>query len=285
MATLQTFQDLRLRLMAIAYRMLGSFAEAEDALQDAWLRWQEADDAGIRDPAAWLATTVSRLCIDRLTSARARHESYPGEWLPEPVITSEAIDAESISLGFLVVLERLNPTERAAFVLHKVFDYSHREVGEILGMTEATVRQTFHRAQAHVAEHRPRFHASREQHERLLNAFASALSSGRVDDIERVLAADATLWTDGGGKVRGAAGRPVHGAVIIARSYHGLVTKNASIARDQTFEVREVNGWPALVGMNAGKVNAIITIETDGERITAIRSVVNPDKLALQALS
>src|ERR1044071_1884763 len=162
MATLQTFQDLRLRLMAIAYRMLGSFAEAEDALQDAWLRWQEADEAGIRDPAAWLVTTMSRLCIDRLPSARARRESYPGEWLPEPVITSEPIDAESISLGFLVVLERLNPTERAVFVLHKVFDYSHREVGEILGMTEATVRQTFHRAQAHVAEHRPRFHASRE---------------------------------------------------------------------------------------------------------------------------
>jgi RNA polymerase sigma-70 factor (ECF subfamily) len=284
MATLQTFQDLRPRLVAIAYRMLGSFAEAEDAVQDTWLRWQDINEAKIRDPPAWLTTTVSRICIDRLTSARARRESYPGEWLPEPVMTSETVDAESISLGFLVVLERLNPMERASFVLHRVFDYSHQEVGEILGIAEASARQTFHRAQAHVAEHRPRFQASREQHQRLLGAFASALASGRIEELERVLAVDATLWADGGGKVRGAAGRPIHGANTIARFFQGLVAKSL-VATDQTLELREVNGWPALVGLSCGQVNAVITIETDGEHITAIRNVVNPDKLALRPLS
>lgn len=284
MATVQTFQHMRPRLMAIAYRMLGSFTEAQDAVQDAWLRWQAIDEPDIRDPAAWLATAVSRICIDRLTSARARRESYPGEWLPEPVITSEPIDAESISLGLLVVLERLNPTERAAFVLHKVFDYSHREIGEILGMTEATTRQICYRAQLHVTEQRPRFQASREQHERLLGAFASALASGRIEDLERVLATDATLWADGGGKVRGAAGRAVHGAATIAKFFQGLVAK-AVVAPDQMLAVRVVNGWPALVGSSGGHVNAVITIETDGARITAIRNVVNPDKLALRSLS
>jgi RNA polymerase sigma-70 factor (ECF subfamily) len=174
------FERHRPLLMGIAYRMLGSSAEAEDAVQDAWLRLGSADPAAIVDARAWLSTTIMRICIDRLKSARARRETYPGTWLPEPVLTTTPLDFESIQLGFLVLLERLDPKERAVFLLHKVFDYTHAEIAETLDISEAASRQLLHRASEHVAANRPRFKASRETHQRLLSAFMAAASQGDV---------------------------------------------------------------------------------------------------------
>ena len=194
------FERHRPMLMGIAYRMLASSAEAEDAVQDAWLRWRSADPAAIVDARAWLSTTIVRICIDRLKSARARRETYPGVWLPEPVLTTTPLDVESIQLGFLVLLERLNPKERAVFLLHQVFDYSHAEIGKILDISEAASRQLLHRAEKHVAASKPRFKTSRETHQRLLSAFVAAVSRGDVDAISSVLAEDVVLYGDNAGK-------------------------------------------------------------------------------------
>lgn len=283
MTPVEQFQEHRRTLVAIAYRMLGSAAEAEDAVQDAWLRWQSADHAAIRSARAWLSKVVVRLCIDRLESARARRETYPGTWLPEPVATSAPVDLESISQGFLVLLERLSPVERAVFLLHQVFDYAHAEIAEMLGTTEAASRQSLRRARQHVAEGKARFESSRATHERLLRAFMGALAAGDVAALTSVLAEDAILYGDGGGKVRGAILRPVVGGERIARFFTGLLAKFPP-APDLAVEVRDVNGWPALVGRTGAGVSFVIGIETDGARITAIRNVVNPDKLALRPI-
>src|SRR5262249_12794275 len=157
--------------------------EAEDAVQDAWLRIGSADPSVIVDARAWLSTTIVRICIDRLKSARARRETYPGVWLPEPVLTTTPLDVESIELGFLVLLERLDPKERAVFLLHQVFDYSHAEISAILDMSEAACRQILHRARKHVAANKPRFETSRETHERLLSAFMAAVARGEIEAI------------------------------------------------------------------------------------------------------
>src|SRR5215510_12915926 len=174
------FEQHRRLLMGIAYRMLASSTEAEDAVQNAWLRWQSANPGAIVDARAWLSTTIVRICLDRLKSARARRETYPGTWLPEPVLTTTPFDVESIQLGFLVLLERLDPKERAVFLLHQVFDYSHAEIGEILEISEVDSRQVLHRAKKHVAADRPRFETSRDTHQRLLSAFVSAVARGDV---------------------------------------------------------------------------------------------------------
>jgi RNA polymerase sigma-70 factor (ECF subfamily) len=203
------FERHRPFLMGIAYRMLASSAEAEDAVQDAWLRLRSVDPAAIVDARAWLSTTTVRICIDRLKSARARRETYPGTWLPEPVLTTTPLDVESIQLGFLVLLERLNPKERAVFLMHQVFDYSHAEIGEMLDMSEAASRQIFHRAKKHVATNRPRFESSRQTHERLLFAFLSAVAQGDVDAISSVLAEDVVLYGDNAGRGRDATVSPM----------------------------------------------------------------------------
>src|SRR5688572_16065458 len=205
------FERHRPLLMGIAYRMLASSAEAEDAVQDAWLRRASVDPASIVDARAWLSTTVVRLCIDRLTSARARRETYPGVWLPEPVLTTTPLDLESIQLGFLVLLERLDPKERAVLLLHQVFDYSHAEIGEMLDISEAASRQTLHRAKEHVAQNRPRFAATRESHGRLLSAFLAAVSRGDLEAISRVVAEDVVLYGDHGTSGRGVILRPILG--------------------------------------------------------------------------
>ncbi|WP_146649334.1 RNA polymerase sigma-70 factor [Labilithrix luteola] len=273
-----SFQSYRPLLFAIGYRMLGSAAEAEDVLQDAWLRWEAADPAEIESEKAWLSTVVTRLCLDRLKSARMTREQYVGPWLPEPVKTEVRIDPDSISMAFLVLLERLTPVERAAFLLHEVFEYSHGEVAAMLGEQEATCRQFFHRAQARIREGRPRFSPSRADHERLLRTFAEALMKGDLDVLEKTLSEDATLWADSGGKVRAAARRPVHGAHAIALFFAGVVRKFPH-GPDQSFEILDVNGWPAVVGRSNGIANLVLSIETDGEKITAVRNVVNPEKL------
>ena len=279
MGTSATFEALRPHLMGVAYRMLGSAADAEDAVQDAWLRWSDVDETTIVTPKAWLSTALGRLCIDRLTSAYARRQTYVGPWLPEPVSTLEPRDAESISMGFLLLLERLTPLERVVFVLHHVFDHSHAEIGAAIGSTEAAVRKAFQRAKQHIASDRPRFAVNRDAHERLLRAFLSAVTSGDGATIESLLVEDALLAADSAGKVRGATRKPIRGSVSIARLFVGFRAKVPVL--QHRFEIRDVNAWPAIVGCTERGVELIITVETDGDRIYAIRNTIAPDKLRL----
>ncbi|WP_224245316.1 RNA polymerase sigma-70 factor [Hyalangium gracile] len=274
---LQSFEAHRPSMFAIAYRMLGSAAEAEDIVQEAWLRWQATDREGVRSEGAFLSTVVTRLCLDRLKSARATREEYVGPWLPEPVRTDTTVDPESISLAFLVLLESLSPVERAVYLLHEVFGYSHAEVAEMVGKEEAACRQSLHRAREHIRSRRPRFAPSKESHERLVTGFMSACLSGDLEGLKSLLAHDVTSWADGGGKVRGAASNAVRGADAVARLFLGVMKKAPA---GLVPELAEVNGWPALVIRLNGAVFDVISFETDGERIHAIRSVLNPDKLA-----
>jgi RNA polymerase sigma-70 factor, ECF subfamily len=277
------FERHRPLLMGIAYRMLGSSAEAEDAVQDAWLRSASAASGAIMDARAWLSTTIVRICIDRLKSARARRETYPGTWLPEPVLTTTPLDVESIQVGFLVLLERLDPRERAVFLLHQVFDYSHAEISKILDISEALSRQVLLRARRHVAANRPRFEANRETHERLLSAFIGAVARGDIDAISGVLAEDVVLYGDNAGKEeRGAILRPIVGRANVARFF---AKRTAKLPAPPTIEISDVNGWPAIVGRSDGAVIFVVNIETDGGKIATIRSMMSPQKLLLRQVN
>jgi RNA polymerase sigma-70 factor, ECF subfamily len=278
------FERHRPVLMAIAYRMLGSSAEAEDAVQDAWLRCQLSDTKEIVDARAWLSTTVVRLCIDRGKSAQARRETYPGTWLPEPVLTTTPFDLESIRFGFLVLLERLDPTQRAVFLLHQVFDYSHAEIAAILEINEAASRQELHRAKKHIEANKPRFEANREAHQRLLSAFMTAAAQGDVDAISSVVAEDIVLYGDHGKKAPGVILVPILGRANVARFFVRSVAK-MPVEHRLDHEIIDVNGWPALVGRRGGVVAFVLNIETDGTEITTIRSVLNPEKLLLRHVS
>jgi len=274
-----TFAPCRGRLFGLAYRMLGSAAEAEDVLQEAQLRWLAADRAAVSSPQAWLTTVVTRLCLDALKSARARRETYVGPWLPEPVATArfdEPADLASISQAFLLLLESLSPLERAVFVLREVFDYSFAEVAETLGRDEAACRQLLHRARAQVQARRPRFARSAEQHGRLLGAFLAAVSQGDVAGLQQILADDVVAWSDGGGRAK-AALNVVHGPDKVARLFIGLTKKGGATL---AVEPAELNGWPAIIARDGGLVRAALAIETDGEKIFALYLVNNPDKLA-----
>lgn len=273
---METFESHRPALFGIAYRLTGSVAEAEDAVQEAFLRWRAAPQAEVRSPRAFLSTVVTRLCLDRLKAERVRKESYPGPWLPEPLPTDGPVDPESISLAFLVLLESLTPLERAVYLLHEVFDYTHAEVAEIVGRDEASCRQLLLRARRSITARRPRFAPTREAHERLLTSFAEACRAGDPKRVERLLAEDAAAWSDGGGRAT-AARVPIRGARAVARAWVGFARKADPGAR---IDVQEVNGWPALVVRVGGRVVSVISIETDGERILAIRTVLNPEKLA-----
>jgi RNA polymerase sigma-70 factor (ECF subfamily) len=270
------FEAHRPLLFGIAYRMLGDRAAAEDAVQEAFLRARDAPP--LESPRAWLSTVVTRLCLDQLKSARARRESYVGPWLPEPLPTSDdpLLSRETISIAFLVLLETLSPVERAVFLLHEVFDYSHADVAEIVGKEEAAVRQILHRAKQHVVARRPRFAGSREQHQRLLMGFVQACTGGDVDGLKKLLADDVVSLSDGGGKVL-AALNPVEGADKVARMLVGLTKKGAAGA---TWELRTINGDIAVVGFLGGRVDSVLTLATDGEKITEIEIVRNPDKLS-----
>ena len=280
MASVDPFESHRALLFSIAYRMLGSVAEAEDAVQEAFLRWQAADQDTIESPRGYLGTVVTRLCLDQLKSARARREQYPGTWLPEPLPTGESHDpmaaAESVSMAFLVLLESLTPVERAVYLLHEVFDYDHAEVAQIVGKEEAACRQLLHRAKAHVVERRPRFAPSRAQHERLLHGFLQACAVGDIDGLRALLTDDVVLWGDGGGKAPSAR-KPIFGADHVARFYGNLGKR---IPPGFTIEILDVNGWPAVLARLDGKPMFVLNLETDGERICAIRTQLNPDKLA-----
>ena len=275
----QVFTAHRPRLFGLAYRMLGSAAEADDVLQEAHLRWQAAEHEAIAAPAAWLSTVVTRLCLDQLKSARVRREAYVGPWLPEPVATDrvgDPLDLESISLAFLVVLETLSPLERAAFVLREVFDYSFAEIAEALGRDEAACRQLAHRAKEHLKARRPRFARSREQHERLLGAFLGAVAQGDLDGLQKLLSSDVVAWSDGGGRAK-AARNLIRGPDHVARLFIGIARKGGS---DGDVALETLNGWPGVVLRRGGVAVAAMTIETDGEAIFALHVITNPDKLA-----
>lgn len=280
MAPAAEFETRRGRMFGLAYRMLGSVAEAEDAVQDAYLRWDRADD--ITHPDAWLTKVVTNLCLNRLTAARATREQYVGSWLPEPVPTDAlgpmetAEQRDSVSLALLTLLERLTPAERAVFVLREAFGYSHGEVAQVMELSEANCRQLYRRATQHLAQRRTRFQPSREQRERLASRFLAAAQHGDLRGLEELLAEDVTSWADSGG-TQAMARRPVVGRDKVGRYFVGGWRK---VPEGITFTSAEVNGQTAFVAWLSGTVMAVIALEFDGERIADVTIVANPAKLS-----
>jgi RNA polymerase sigma-70 factor (TIGR02957 family) len=283
----ELFEELRPKAFGVAYRLLGSVSEAEDVVQEGFLRLHRAleEDEEIESPEAYLVTVVTRLGIDELRSARARREVYVGEWLPEPILTAEEDDparhaeiAESLSVGLLVVLETLTPEERAVFLLHEVFDYPHARIAGVLGKSDAAVRQLASRARKRVGEREPRFETSREQRERLVHRFVEAFEEGNVEALEGLLAADVTLRGDGGGKAP-AIQRPISGRSTVARTLRNFARVAASYGL-ATLRVVDVNGEPGIVQLDGdGKLLRVIAVEIAAGQIEAVNSVANPDKL------
>ncbi|GAB2854008.1 sigma-70 family RNA polymerase sigma factor [Streptomyces deserti] len=286
-ATADEFETHRSRLFALAYRMLGSAEEAEDTVQDAYLRFSGADRTEIQHPGAWLAKVVTHLCLTRLTSARARRERYVGTWLPEPVVTSDgtlgplesAEQRDAVSLAMLVLLERLTPTERAVYVLREAFAYGHREIAEVLDLSEANCRQLYRRAVRRVGEPRSRFEAEPERQEELVTSFLTAARDGDLAGLEKLLAADATWFSDGGGKVT-AALRPIEGREKIVRLLvNGAPKFTAQFGAALDFTVAEVNGATALAAWAGDTLIGVVSFELRDGLIAGVRAVVNPDKL------
>jgi RNA polymerase sigma-70 factor (TIGR02957 family) len=279
------FEEERPRLFGLAYRMLGSAEEAEDVVQDAFLRWDGADHATIVTPPAWLAKVVTNLCLNRLTSARVQREQYIGPWLPEPVLTADGLlgpletaeQRDSVSLALLVLLERLTPAERAVFVLREAFDYSHREITAIMDLSEANCRQLHRRARQRVEEAKPRFQPDRRQRYQLVEKFLGAAIQGDLSGLEQMLAADVTSWSDGGGKATSAR-RPVLGRDRVARFLAGGFAKVAVDTLSVAFA--EVNGDPAMLAWEGEVLRVVVVPEVAGGRISALRIVSNPAKLA-----
>jgi RNA polymerase sigma-70 factor, ECF subfamily len=280
----QTFEPHRRRLTGLAYRMLGSLSEAEDIVQDAYLRWHAADRARVENPQAYLSRTVARLCLDHLKSARTRRETYVGPWLPEPIVDETALApdsaselADDLSIALLMTLERLSPLERAAFLLHDVFDMDFGEIAGVLDRSETACRQLASRGRTHVADARPRFRPSEDEVTRLTDAFHHAMVSGDAAQLADVLAQDAVLYSDGGGK-RAAALNPIYGRDKILRFFAGLAEKNGVPSPDAVRRLA-INGMPGfvLVG-DDGDVDTLALDIRDG-RIVGIYAVRNPDKL------
>jgi RNA polymerase sigma-70 factor, ECF subfamily len=281
-SNVQVFEELRPLLFSIAYRMLGSVADAEDAVQEAFLRWEGAATGAVESPKAYLAKVVTRLCIDRLRSAQQRRETYVGPWLPEPLIGETAPDAgveaeraDSLSMAFLVVLESLSPLERAAFLLHEVFAYEYAELADILGRTEVACRQLVHRARENVAARRPRFEVDRRRQRALLASFTSACARGDLTALEALLTEDIVLHSDGGGRVR-AARRPIVGAAKVARFVIGIVRKEPP---GWSNKVVDVNGQPGIAVYSEDAMTSVLTLDVADDRIRGIHIVVNPEKL------
>ncbi len=281
------FEEYRSLLFAIAYRMLGSAMEAEDIVQEAYLRYRATLPESIRTLKSFLTTIVYHLCIDHLKSAQVQRETYVGPWLPEPIITGDGAsrlsplrqitDRESISMAFLVLLESLSPLERAVFLLREVFDYEYTEIAQITGRNEAACRQLFSRAKKHISDHRPRFPASPEAHTKMVGRFMEACIAGDMDGLMSLLVEDVTVWSDSGGKVSGAARQPIQGRDRVARA---MIGNAARAPEGTTLEVIEANGFPALLIRVKGQVVGVLTLEVEGDFIRAIRNVANPDKLA-----
>jgi RNA polymerase sigma-70 factor, ECF subfamily len=277
------FERHRPRLFGIAYRMLGSRSDAEDVLQDAYLRWHRGASEEPRSPEAWLVTTVTRLCIDRLRAARTQREQYVGPWLPEPLIGDAAPGADagaelssSLSIAFLVVLEQLEPDERAAFLLHEVFDTDYSEIAEILGKSEAACRQVVSRARKRVRGRRPRAQVTDAARRSVLERFANAIQMQDKAALLELVAEQASWTSDGGGRAR-AALKAIRGRERVVRFALGVLGRHAD---KFTFEMTSVNGEPALAVRAEGKLFSVMTVRTDGMRILDVYTVLNPDKLA-----
>jgi RNA polymerase sigma-70 factor (ECF subfamily) len=283
----EPFLEHRSLLFAIAYRMLGGVADAEDAIQETYLRWRRAAASGeeIRSPKAWLTTTISRVCLDQLGSARVKREQYIGPWLPEPLagvtpdVAETVADFDSLSLAFLVLLESLSPKERAVFLLHDVFGYDFASIGEIVGESDAYCRQIAKRARTHITERRPRFEADRVQRERLTADFLRAVSEGDMPALIETLTDDVTVFSDGGGKVN-AARKPVVGREKVALFLTNIVRLAPAGTR---FRIEPINGEPGIVTLIDGVVRNVVTFDFANSAISAVYIVVNPDKLGTVA--
>lgn len=278
------FQQHRPRLFGLAYRMLGAPADAEDVLHDAWLRWHAQDTDALDDPEAWLVTVTTRLALDRLRRAKSERAHYTGPWLPEPLVPDaerpedELERGETITLSFLLLLERLSPDERAAFLLNEVFDYSHAEAAAILGIGEDACRQRVHRARTRLREGRPRFSVDVPTRQRMLQRFIEAMKRPDLRSLRALFAEDAIAISDGGGVVR-AVLRPLQGADRLARLYTQIATRFYS-RHDVDFAIADVNGEPVLLAWIDDTLASATWIECEGDRITATLALRHPGKLA-----
>lgn len=279
---IDVFNAHRGRLFGIAYRMLGTRDDAEDILQEAYIRWHTADERDIETPEAWLVTVVTRLSIDRLRKVSSQRETYIGPWLPEPIITSSALSLEAraelssdLSFAFMHLLERLSPVERAGFLLHDVFDVGYADVANVVGKTEDAVRQIIHRARKRIRADEPRFKISKEEHTDLLKRFSAATAAGDMQTLVSVLSPVVTLTSDGGGKVT-AARKVITGSERVARLYSKTAMKHAGHFQSALIDV---NGGVGLLTLFDGKPQSVLTMEIENGKITAIYNVMNPDKL------
>lgn len=278
---MQTFESYRPLLFSIAYRMLGSATEAEDILQDAYIRYRNASEREIQSPKAYLTTIVTRLCLDSLKSAKTQREEYPGLWLPEPILTGDSPAAilgrrETISTAFLVLIENLSPVERAVFLLREVFDYSYAEIAEITGKSQESCRQHYHRAKKYLVERRPRFEPTPDEQKKLVEGFFDALSSGDIDGLAQLLAEDVSMRGDGGGKVP-ATVHPLLGKESVLRLLSGLYRLLPPGWRG---EILEINGSPALAILQGDELLSVTTFSFDNGLIQEIFNMLNPDKLS-----
>ncbi|MFI6608340.1 RNA polymerase sigma factor SigJ [Streptomyces sp. NPDC050507] len=286
----ERFESSRPRLEAIAYRLLGSASEAEDAVQDTYLRWQATDVDRIEVPEAWLTKVLTNLCLNQLTSARARRETYVGQWLPEALLAGDPMlgpadtveQRDSVSYAVLTLMERLSPNERAVYVLREAFGYPHREIAEILDLTEAAAQQILHRARKHIAQGRTRTEIDGATARRIVEEFLAAATSGRTEPLVRLLTEDAVAIGDGGGKVPARA-KAFEGALAVAKFMRGLFKpgKAQRALAGGTVEIYATgaNGSPALLAVVDGRIIGVICPEITAEGIAAFRSQVNPDKL------
>jgi RNA polymerase sigma-70 factor (ECF subfamily) len=281
---LATFDQYRSLLFSIAYRMLGSVADAEDMLQETFIRWQQSTEDTIRSPRAFLVTIVSRLCINHLQSARVQREEYVGQWLPEPIVTDAGSDPfgiikvdESLSMAFLLLLERLTPIERAVFLLREVFEYEYSEIASVLGQSEVNCRQILRRARQHVTTLRPRFETSEQKQNDLLQSFLKAVETGETEGLVALLSNDVVLHSDGGGKAA-AVPNPVRGAGNVARGILGGLRR--FVPKTLVRRLVRINGEPGVVNYLNGKPHSVLTLDAAGGRIRAIYVVTNPEKLS-----
>ena len=281
---LATFDQYRSLLFSVAYRMLGSVADAEDMLQETFIRWQQARDEEIRSPRAFLVTITSRLCISHLQSARVQREEYVGQWLPEPIVTDPGSDPlgiiridESLSMAFLVLLEHLTPVERAVFLLREVFEYDFSEIATVLGKSEVNCRQILRRARQHINAMRPRFKTSRRTKDDLLERFLKATSSGDMEGLIALLSNDVVLHSDSGGKGL-AVPNLIHGVDNVARGVLGSLQR--LVPRNLENRLSQINGEPGIVSYLDGTPFSILTLEVSERHIRTIYVLTNPEKLA-----
>jgi RNA polymerase sigma-70 factor (ECF subfamily) len=280
--TAELFNQYRGLLFSIAYRMLGSATDAEDVVQEAFVRWLQASADEVQSPKAYLSAVVVRLCIDQLRSSSARREMYTGPWLPEPIPTGErqemvdsVVLAESISFAFLLMLERLRPLERAVFLLREVFDYDYAEIAAMVGKSEANCRQVLHRAHQHIGQPPARFEVSHEQQERITYQFIQATTSGDMQGLLNLLTDDIVFTADGGGKVQ-AARNPVYGADKAARGMRGGMQR---LPAGVQARIEEINGRPAIVGYRDDQIYGVVVLDIVADRVRHVYMVLNPDKL------